>query len=494
MSHAIGPVGNPTRKRRESMEHKHPINVLVVDDDIPTCQFMADVLRREHYEVSTANSGDEAIKLMQSTSFPIILSDIHLGDPNGMELLSYIKKADPLAVVIFVTGYGSVDTAVRAIQLGAFDYLSKPINLADMEGELKALMYRASRHIESNRTKPMDNPLANLSISMIGKSAQMVKIYRIVAKAAMTDSNVLVIGESGTGKELVARAIHDNSSRASHPFVTVNCCALSEGLLESELFGHVRGSFTGAIANKRGLFEEADGGTIFLDEIGDISPALQVKLLRVLQEGEFKPVGAIENRKVNVRVIAATHRNLDAFVKEGRFREDLYYRLKVILVETPPLRERADDLEELIHHFIRRSSQTSTKRVDGVSPEALQALMSYSWPGNIRELENAIERAVAMTNTTTLFPEDFPEEIVSVEKIVTLAPVSMTPSPEGVAIGNATADAEPQSLEELERTHIIKILERVKFNKSRAANILGIDRVTLYRKASRYGIQMRSRG
>jgi len=317
-------------------------------------------------------------------------------------------------VVVFITGHGSVDTAVRAIHEGAFDYLSKPNDLRDIEPELKSLMLRATRHLETTTGKGYsDTPqFQNPAMRMIGKSPQMVRIYRTLAKAAMTDSNVLVVGESGTGKELVARAIHDNSPRASRPFVTVNCCALSEGLLESELFGHIRGSFTGAISNKRGLFEDADEGTIFLDEIGDISPALQVKLLRVLQEGEIKPVGAVENHKVNVRVIAATHRDLDAYVKEGKFREDLYYRLKVIQIETPALRNRVDDLDDLIHHFITRSANNTGKTITGISQEALELLKAYSWPGNIREFENAVERAVAMTNTTTLFPEDFPEEII----------------------------------------------------------------------------------
>ncbi len=470
------------------MEPTKLMEVLVVDDDKATCEFLADLLTRDNYQVTKATSGEEAMTLIQQHHFPIILSDIQLGDPDGMELLSIIKKLEKPSVVIFITGYGSVDTAVKAIHEGAFDYLSKPINLADVEPELKSLMHRAMRHIESTKGKHVAEipRFQNPAMHMIGKSPQMVRIYRTVAKAAMTDSNVLVIGESGTGKELVARAIHDNSPRAAHPFVTVNCCALSEGLLESELFGHVRGSFTGAISNKRGLFEEADGGTIFLDEIGDITPALQVKLLRVLQEGEFKPVGATENKKVNVRVIAATHRDLDAFVKDGRFREDLYYRLKVILVETPALRNRIDDLDELILHFIRRSSNTTGRVIKGISTEAMQSLKAYSWPGNIRELENAVERAVAMTNTNTLFPEDFPEEIFRLS-----APVVAEGSVDGTS--ETQMASEPQSLEELEKFHIIKILERVKFNKSRAATILGIDRVTLYRKASRYGIPMRSR-
>ena len=469
------------------------VEILVVDDDKATCEFIGLILENEGYKVTLAFNGHQALSLLQKTYYHIVISDIQLGEPDGIALLSSVKvlekeRGRPSAV-IFITGFGSVDTAVRAIQEGAFDYLSKPIDLSEIEVELKSLVGRAIKNLERAQSVSAKEVslLSNPQMSMIGKSPQIVKIYRTIAKAAMSRSNVLVVGESGTGKELVARAIHDNSDRAQKPFVAVNCCALTESLLESELFGHVKGSFTGAIGNKRGLFEEANEGTIFLDEIGDISHAIQVKLLRVLQEGEIKPVGATENRRVDVRVVAATHRDLDTFVRDGKFREDLYYRLKVILIETPPLRQRTDDLKELVQHFLARASKRTGKYISAVSEEAMELVSLYPWPGNIRELENAVERAVAMTNTNVLFPEDFPPEIANYG-MDDSQPQTTVKVPE-----SSTMPSVPQSLEAMERDHILRTLEETKFNKSKAATILGIDRVTLYRKASRYGIPMRAK-
>jgi two-component system response regulator AtoC len=470
------------------------LEVLVVDDDRPSCEVLGSMLGSDSYHVTLATSGTEALNLIRDKHFPIVVSDLNLGEPDGMELLTQIKKDPRPSALIFITGYGSMDTAVKAIHEGAFDYLSKPLNLLDVEPELKSLVNRAAKHLETlNEPKDGSVPqFLNPSMKMIGKSKQIVQIYRTIAKAAMSESNVLIIGESGTGKELVARAIHDNSGRANKPFITVNCCALSEGLLESELFGHMKGSFTGAIGNKRGLFEEANDGTLFLDEIGDISPALQVKLLRVLQEGEIKPVGSSESRRVNVRIVAATHRDLDSYVADGKFREDLYYRLKVILVETPPLRERLDDLPELVNFFLARSNRKSGTEVTGVSAETMALLQAYHWPGNIRELENSIERAVAMTNTSIIYPEDLPYEIL---RHIGVAPTDEA-APAVATSVRPIASVRPEgtpSLEELEKEHILRTLEEVKYNKSRAASILGIDRVTLYRKASRYGIEIRGR-
>lgn len=398
---------------------------------------------------------------------------------DGMAVLREVKKSNAGSAVILMTGFGSMEGAIEAIQQGAFDYISKPFKL----DELKAVVNRAVKHWESLREMRGSGGLEKLEVSskgLIGKSPKIVEIYKTLARAAMSASNVLVIGESGTGKELVARAIHDNSPRRTKRFIAVNCGALAENLLESELFGHVKGSFTGAVSDKRGLFEEATGGTLFLDEIGDITPALQIKLLRVLQENEFKPVGSNETRKADVRVIAATHRDLDSLVKTGKFREDLYYRLKVISIELPPLRERPEDLPELINHFLVRFADKNKKAISHVSEEALELLTHYSWPGNVRELEHAIERAVAMTNTSVLFKEDFPSEIVRGN-----APTA-APSGEG--------DSQPaSSLEEMEKAHILKVLQEVRYNKSKASEVLGIDRATLYRKAQRYGIDLRGK-
>jgi two-component system response regulator AtoC len=460
------------------------MNILVVDDDRVTRELLRAMLERDGYRVTLAESGEEALARVKDFQFPIILSDINMVGLDGIRLLAELKRLHAESVVILMTGYGSLEGAIEAIHEGAFDYLSKPLKPA----ELTALIARARRHVESRKgIKPQDETTVAkvMPRTLIGRSAKMIQVYKMLAKASMSSSNVLILGESGTGKELVARAIHDNSALRGKPFVTVNCGALAENLLESELFGHVRGSFTGAIANKRGLFDEADGGAIFLDEIGDISPGLQVKLLRVIQEGEFKPVGSNEVRRVHTRVIAATHRNLDEFAREGKFREDLYYRLKVIMVELPALRERIEDLPVLVNHFLARFSEKTGKRVTQVSDDAMSLMYAYTWPGNIRELEHAIERAVAMTSTSVLYPEDFPVSIIRQSgpsgslRGVAAAPIEL-----------AEAGTSPRSLEQMERAHIIKVLQEVSFNKSKAAHILGIDRATLYRKAQRYGISL----
>jgi len=465
-----GDAEDPVSCKRMSLK------ILVVDDDDVTLRLLREVLEKQGYAVQLAHSGEEAVQSLRKQSFPIVLSDIRMIELDGMAVLREVKKTSPDSAVILMTGFGSMDGAIEAIQQGAFDYVSKPFKIDDLKG----VVSRAAKHWESLRgSKGRGFSSGRLEVptrGLTGKSPQIVDVYKTLARAAMSNATVLVMGESGTGKELVARGIHENSQRRNKRFVAVNCGALAESLLESELFGHVRGAFTGAHAEKRGLFEEADGGTLFLDEIGDISPALQIKLLRVLQENELKPVGSNETRKVDVRVIAATHRDLDALVRAGKFREDLYYRLKVISITLPPLRERMEDLQDLVDHFLVRYADKNNKAVSHVSEEAMQLLRAYAWPGNIRELEHAIERAVAMTNTTVLFPEDFPPEIQRGRV-----------QDSGVEGGPAT------SLEEMERAHIIKVLQDVHYNKSKASEVLGIDRATLYRKAQRYGIDLRGK-
>ena len=466
-----------------SISSKH-MKLLVVDDDEVTRKLLREVLEKEGFEIQLAASGEEAVRAIRVERFPVILSDIRMLELDGMAVLREVKKSSPATPVILMTGFGNMEGAIQAIQEGAFDYVSKPFKMDD----LKAVVGRAVKHWESVKSGAASSNLARPTQNLppkvlIGKSPRIVEVYKTLARAAMSSSTVLVVGESGTGKELVARAIHENSPRRSRAFVAVNCAALAENLLESELFGHVKGAFTGAISAKRGLFDEADGGTIFLDEIGDITPALQVKLLRVIQEGEFKPVGATESRKVDARAIAATHRDLEALVKSGKFREDLYYRLKVISIDLPSLRERIDDLPELVEHFLVRFSEKNKKRISHVSEEAMKLLCSYSWPGNIRELEHAVERAVAMTNTSVLFPEDFPEVRSGRE----------SDARGGVAGVASAEDGASSSLEDMEKTHIIKVLQDVNYNKSKASEILGIDRATLYRKAQRYGIDLRGK-
>lgn len=458
------------------------LNILIVDDDEVMRKLLREVLVKEGYAVELASSGEEAVKALHRQVFPIVISDIRMIELDGMGVLREVKKAGTRSAVILMTGFGSMEGAIEAIQEGAFDYVSKPFKM----DELKAVVGRAAKHWESvsGRVAPAPSGRIDASKGLIGKSPKIVEIYKTLARAAMSTSNVLIAGESGTGKELVARAIHDNSQRRSKRFVAVNCGALAENLLESELFGHVRGSFTGAVQDRRGLFEDSDHGTLFLDEIGDITTALQIKLLRVIQESEIKRVGATESHKIDVRLIAATHRDLEALVKAGKFREDLYYRLKVISIDLPALRERMEDLPELVETFVARFAEKNGKAVSHVSDEAMALLKSYSWPGNIRELEHAIERAVAMTNTSILFPEDFPPELRRPDGAVAgTAPVATG----GAAPGPQT------SLEEMERVHIVKVLQETGFNKSRASEILGIDRATLYRKAQRYGIDLRGK-
>lgn len=454
----------------------HPLEILVVDDDRVIQELCRAILQREGYQVRLVGSGEEALELLKTASFPIILSDIHMFETDGLALLSHLKKSGADSMVILMTGYGCLEDAISAIHEGAFDYISKPLKM----NELTTLIRRAANQWQASKasTASRSKPSAELPRTLIGKSPQIVQVYKILAKATLVASNVLIVGESGTGKELVARAIHSNSERKDKAFVTVNCGALAENLLESELFGHVKGAFTGAIASKRGLFEEANGGTIFLDEIGDISLNLQVKLLRVIQEGELKPVGTNETRRVDTRVIAATHRDLEKYVREGKFREDLYYRLKVFLIDLPPLRQRPQDLPQLAYHFLALYAERSNKDITRISDEAMQLLQAYSWPGNVRELEHAIERAVAMSNTHLLYIDDFPSEIVhfGAEKF-------------GQVIEMPPQEAE-KSLEQIERAHILRVLNEVAFNKSKAAGILGIDRATLYRKAHRYGIRL----
>ena len=461
------------------------LQILVVDDDEVTRKLLSEVLEREGYSVQLAASGEEAVAAIQRSHFPMVLSDIRMVDLDGMGVLREAKKSALPSAVILMTGFGNLEGAVEAIQQGAFDYVSKPFQMND----LKAVIARAAKHLGSldqSRHRAPGGALNSTGLgnvpakTLIGKSPKIVEVYKTLARAGLSESTVLVMGESGTGKELVARAIHHHSARRNEPFVAVNCGALAENLLESELFGHVKGSFTGALSDKRGLFEEAQGGTLFLDEIGDITLALQIKLLRVLQEHEFKPVGSSVSKKAFVRVIAATHRDLDLMVRTGKFREDLYYRLKVIAIELPSLRHRMEDLPDLAESFLARYADQNNKRVSHISTEAMKSLLGYTWPGNIRELEHAIERAVALTSTTILFPEDFPAEVNRV----------VFPEDSGRPLDSVALTA---SLEDLEKTHILKILKDTRFNKSRASEILGIDRATLYRKAQKYGIELRAR-
>lgn len=457
-----------------SLEPK--VSLLVADDDAATLERLSAAFTESGFDVATASTPDETRERLLARSFAIVLSDTRLLPRDALSLLSPLPSPARRTVVILMTAFGSMESAVECLRNGAFDYLSKPFCLK----EVVTVVNRARDYwLSSARPLPLPDAARPISRAktLIGRSPKIVGVYKTMARASLSQSNVLIVGETGTGKELVARAIHENSSRHERKFVAVNCGALAENLLESELFGHVRGAFTGAIADKRGLFEEANGGTLLLDEIGDIGPSLQIKLLRVLQEGELRQVGGKEVRRTDVRVIAATHRSLETLVRAGRFREDLYYRLKVLTVSLPPLKERREDLPDLIHYFLGRYAEMNHKPVYHVSPDAMRCLERYAWPGNIRELEHAIERAVAMTRTDVIYPEDLPEEIVA----ATTGPGSEEP---------VTLRLASTSLDSLEKAHIERMLEEANVNKTRASALLGIDRATLYRKAHRYGIAL----
>ncbi len=456
--------------------------ILIIDDDETTRNLLFEIFDREGYVAKTSSSAEEALGILKNNEFNVVLSDIKMVGMNGIELLSHLAKINSTCVIILMTAFGSVETAIQSIKNGAFDYITKPFKIS----ELKAVVERAFEQFNSLLTnKNLNSSIkftGNHNGTVIGKSSVFVDVYKTVARASLSASNVLITGESGTGKELVARAIHSNSARKKEKFVVVNCAAIAESLLESELFGHVKGSFTGAINSKKGLFEEANNGTVFLDEIGDMSVTLQIKLLRLIQEGEYKPVGLNEIKRADVRIIAATHRNLEDMIKEGKFREDLYYRLRVISINIPPLRERPEDITDLVGHFIDKYSDKNKKEISHVSKDALDILLSYKWPGNVRELENAIERAVAMSKSMILYPEDFPPEIIgSVKNEIKV-----------FQEGDSPKTNPKLTLDELEKVYILSVLKDVNYNKSRASEILGIDRVTLYRKVKRYGIDINS--
>jgi two-component system response regulator AtoC len=449
------------------------VHILVVDDDEVTCNLLEEVLSKEGYAVDRALDGREAIDKGERTPYDVVLTDIKMIGVDGMEVLRAYRQKSPETIMIMMTAFGSIETAIQAIKEGAYDYVSKPFKLE----EIKLTIQRA---LEQNRLL-QENLLYRQELitkykleNIVGRSPQMLQVYKTIARVAESRSTVLLAGESGTGKELVARAIHFNSLRAAKPFVAVDCGSLAETLLESELFGHVRGAFTGAITSKRGLFEEADGGTCFLDEVGDISLTMQAKLLRVLQEHEIKRVGGTETIKIDVRIIAATNKNLEEIVAEKKFREDLFYRLNVVSLHLPPLRDRGEDIPLLAEHFLRKYAAENKKPVSRISQEALDHLLLYQWPGNVRELENIIERAVTLSHSSLILPEDLPRR-VRVEPVETPTPFLPSHIP----------------LSELEKLYIQKVLEETGGNKKKAAAVLGIDRRTLYRMAARYGLTIK---
>jgi two-component system, NtrC family, response regulator AtoC len=450
-----------------------PVRILIVDDEPDTLILLREIMEKENYEVRTTTDSQMALDTFSEIHPDIVLSDIQMPHVDGLALLADIRRRNPFTQVILLTAYGSLSTAVEGIKAGAFDYLSKPFSLE----EIRAVVRRAIEHKHTLELVQPPPPACFSKVSEInqiqGQSPSMVVVYKLVARVAPTESTVLIHGETGTGKELIARAIHSNSLRNQGPFIAVDCGTLSENLLESELFGHERGAFTGALAMKRGLLESADHGTCFLDEIGDISPNLQAKLLRVLQEHEIRRVGGMGSIKVDVRIIAATNKNLKQLVENGKFREDLFYRLNVVAIHLPPLRERREDLPTLIQYFLGKYSQMNNKPVQGVHPQALTFLIQYQWPGNIRELEHTIERAVVMTPHSVIMPHDLPLAVVTASS----------------AAAQPASTATWKTLEELEREQVVKVLDAQMGDEHRTAEILGIHRKTLQRKLKEYGMR-----
>jgi DNA-binding NtrC family response regulator len=451
--------------------------ILVIDDDLDTCHFLRELFEEEGWQVAIAANANAALAAVQADQFELIVSDINLNEElNGLALLKHFRQLVPGAQVILISGFGTLETAIEAVREGAFDFISKPFNVQEIIAMARRALSLAQAEARAASQALQEWSTRYASAGLLGHSRQMIELYMEIARVAAYRSTVLVIGESGTGKELVARAIHAHSPRAAQPFIAVNCGALTETLLEAELFGHTKGSFTGAVADKKGLFEEAEGGTLFLDEIGETSAALQVKLLRALQESEIRRIGSSKAVKVDVRVVAATNRNLEEEVKAGRFREDLYYRLSVITLKVPPLRERREDIPLLAHHFLQRTCQETGKRVT-LAEGALETLRHYSWSGNVRELENTLEHAVLHSRGAVITADDLPARLRE-------QPAHANPLRET----NLFADL--PSLEELERRYLLYVLDAVAGNRTKAAEIMQIDRRTLYRMAERFKIKL----
>ena len=447
------------------------MSILTVDDDDDLRTVIARRFQRRGHDVQETGSPSEALKKAEQSHFDVAILDISMPEMDGVQLLDRLRQIAPEIQVIMLTGQGTLETAIRAMKLGAYDYLTKPCELAELELQAERAFEKARLARENQALKTMLRRSEPAS-EIVGSSAPIRQVLHMIGKVAPTDSAVLIEGESGTGKELVARALHRGSPRADKPMVVINCAALQETLLESELFGHERGAFTSAIASKQGLFELADGGTLFIDEIGEMAPALQSKLLRALEDGRIRRVGSTREIKTDVRLIAATNKDLAKEVAAGGFRRDLYYRFNVINIKNPMLRERAEDIPLLVRHFLARDPRGPRQ----VEPDALETLMRYSWPGNVRELANVIERAKILADGPTITLRDLPLEIVNPSQAAQPAAVT-SPAP-----------SRGQDLGALERQHIMRVLESEGGNKVRAARALGISRRRLYRLLDKHNI------
>jgi len=462
------------------------IELLFVDDDDEFRTVASRHFRRHGFNLHEAPSGEAALELLERRHFDVAILDMRMPGISGLELLEKLKLTDPDCEAIILTGEGTIESAVQAMKLGAIDYLTKPFALA----ELETIVLRASEHRrlrkENVQLREVLARQQQIETEMVGDSPQMREVFHLIGRAGPTDTAILIQGASGTGKELVAKALHRASPRASRPMVVINCAALPETLLESELFGHEKGAFTGAINTKQGLFELADEGTLFIDEIGEMPGALQAKLLRVLEDGSMRRLGSLKERRVNVRLVSATNRDLATEVAEGRFREDLYYRINVMTIQLPPLRERAGDIPLLVRRFLGREWS--------IAPEALRLLEEYDWPGNVRQLINVIERAKILADDNRIHPWDLPPHIAHPQKSA-IAARPTTSEPQAVAEVNgngetaaASALAPGDDLASMERAHVMDVLRREKGNKAKAARALGVSRRSLYRLLEKHNI------
>ena len=447
-----------------------PSRILVVDDDRAMCQLLIDLLREDGYEADVAYDGESALEKCRTTRFDLAITDLMMPKMRGIELVQRLREIDASALVLLITAFGTIENAVEAMRAGAFHYVTKPFHNDEILIQVKRALEQKTLQEELKRLRT-EVQARNRFQNIIGQSSAMQMVFETIAQVSDLPANVLIEGESGTGKELIARAIHCNSSRGTGPFIPVNCAAIPETLLESELFGYVRGAFTDARRDRPGLFREASGGILFLDEISEIPITLQAKLLRVLEDKEVRPLGANQSEKVDTRVLSASNRFLDELVRNGKFRQDLYYRLNVIRIELPTLRHRSEDIPLLVKHFIEKFADSAKRNVEGIQEEALAALRSYDWPGNIRELEHTIERAVLLGKGALIAVEDLPAHLVARGES---------------AIVLAQALARQFTLRDLEREYIGKVLETTHGNKTEAARILGVDRTTLYRKLEEY--------
>jgi len=457
--------------------------ILVVDDEESMRQLLEIALGKEGYRLTLAESGRKATEIFDKSSYDLVISDIKMPDMSGVEVLRHVKETDPSVPVIMITAYASAETAVEALRLGAYDYLTKPFKLEELKANIRNALEKVRLKRENETLKRELKKTQGLD-SMLGGSPVMLELFEHIKSVATTNSTVLITGESGTGKELAAKAMHVRSPRASEPFVSINCGALPETLLESELFGHLKGSFTGATTNHKGLFEVAHRGTILLDEIAEMSPTMQVKFLRVLQEKKIRRIGSTEEIEVDVRILAATNKDLERAVQDRTFREDLYYRLNVIPIHMPPLRERREDIPLLATHFLAKSSASTKKNLTKISEEAMERLSVYDWPGNVRELENVIERAVALETSGVILPERLPDKIRDFGTAPAPAPAAVSTEgfpDEGIDFGEKVSN--------LERSLLAGAMEKAGGVQTKAARLLNMNLRSFRYLLQKYGLR-----